>query len=99
MRERVAIVFLTLSTAATLGLGGAVAYAFSHRGTATVRAGGGQTYSATGPNAPSGGSKSSGGGRSVSGGQSSGGGSPSSTGKPSSSSSPAVGVSKGIITV
>ena len=89
MRERVAIVFLTLSTAATLGLGGAVAYAFTHRGTATAQAGGvkGQTYATTNPSAPAGGSKSSSGGRS--GGPSSGGGSHSATGKPSSTSSPA----------
>jgi branched-chain amino acid transport system substrate-binding protein len=32
MRERVAIVFMTLSAAATLGLGGAIAYEFGHRG-------------------------------------------------------------------
>ena len=107
MRERVAIVFLTSSVIATLALGGAVAYAFAHRGTATVQAGGveGQTYAATSPSgAPSGGSKvSGGGGRSVSGvpRSSSGGGSSSSpAGKPSSASSASTGVSKGgIITV
>jgi branched-chain amino acid transport system substrate-binding protein len=32
MRERVAIVFMTLSVVATLGLGGAVAYEFAHEG-------------------------------------------------------------------
>jgi ABC-type branched-subunit amino acid transport system substrate-binding protein len=66
MKERVAIVFLTLSVVATLGLGGAVAYAFTHRDTTTVQAGGvgGQTYATTSGGTPSGGggSKSSGGG-------------------------------------
>ena len=39
MRERVAIVFMTLSVLATLGLGGAVAYELAHRGgAATLRA-------------------------------------------------------------
>src|SRR5579859_4953772 len=105
MRERVAIVFLTLSVAATLGLGGAVAYAFTHRGTATVQAGGavpGQTYATTSPSAPAaGGSKSSSSGsRPISGGgPSSSSGSRSSTGKPSSTSSPATGVNHGVITV
>jgi branched-chain amino acid transport system substrate-binding protein len=104
MRERVAIVFLTLSTAATLGLGGAVAYAFTHRGTATAQAGGvvpGQTYATTSPSVPAGGSKSSsGGGRPISGGgPSSSGGGRSTTGKPSSTSSPATGVNHGVITV
>jgi len=108
MRERVAIVFLTLSVAATLGLGGAVAYAFSHRGTATVQAGGvppGQTYAATtGSSAPATrGSKHTGGGRPVSGVPntgSSGSSSPSSpAGKPSSTSSPSAGVNRGVITV
>ena len=36
MRERVAIVFMTLSVLATLALGGAVAYALSHRGGPTA---------------------------------------------------------------
>ncbi|HEY2353572.1 MAG TPA: ABC transporter substrate-binding protein [Gaiellaceae bacterium] len=105
MRERVAIVFLTLSVMATLGLGGAVAYAFSHRGTATAQTAGGagQTYAATpGSSAPSGGTKHSGGGRSVSGGPTSSGGGGSSSvpaGKPSAASSPAQGVNHGVITV
>src|SRR6266851_1215463 len=34
MRERVAIVFMTLNVMATLALGGAIAYDFSHRGSA-----------------------------------------------------------------
>ncbi len=107
MRERVAIVFLTLSVMATLGLGGAVAYAFTHRGTAAVATGAqGQTYASTSPSAPSasgGGTKSSSGGGSVSSGVpvSSGGGGGSSTPatKPSASSSPAQGVNHGVITV
>jgi len=103
MKERVAIVFLTLSVAATLGLGGAVAYAFTHRGTATVQAGGaqGQTYATTSSSpAAVGGSKASGGGRSVSGVPTSAGGSSSRTGTPSSSPSAAQGVHKGgVITV
>ena len=36
MRERVAIVFMTLSVLATLGLGGAIAYEFGHPGHATA---------------------------------------------------------------
>src|SRR6266566_2328500 len=36
MRERVALVFMTLSIAATLGLGGAIAYEFAHQGHATA---------------------------------------------------------------
>jgi len=35
MRERVAIVFMTLNVVATLALGGAIAYAFAHPGHAT----------------------------------------------------------------
>jgi len=102
MRERVAIVFLTLSVMATLGLGGAVAYAFSHRGTAAVATGGveGQTYASTTPSgAPSGGTKSSSGRKSTAGVPVSGGGSSSPTGKPSSTASPAQGVNRGVITV
>jgi branched-chain amino acid transport system substrate-binding protein len=66
MRERVAIVFMTLNVMATLALGGAIAYDFAHRsGTTTVQpvAGGvaGQAYtsspgSASGTAAPSSGS-------------------------------------------
>src|SRR4051812_39131679 len=57
MKERIAIVFLTLSVAATLGFGGAVAYAFTHRGATTVQSGGvaGQTYVSTTPGSPGGG--------------------------------------------
>ncbi len=111
MRERVVIVFLTLSVAATLGLGGAVAYAFTHRGTATVQTGGGagQTYVSTNSGSPSGGgTKVTGGGTPTTpvasgggGGGKSGGGSGGSshTGKPSSTSSPSTGVNKGVITV
>src|SRR5258708_39110642 len=36
MRERVAIVFMTLNVMATLALGGAIAYDFAHRGSATT---------------------------------------------------------------
>src|SRR6266478_9466849 len=36
MRERVAIVFMTLNVMATLALGGAIAYDFGHRGGATT---------------------------------------------------------------
>ena len=36
MRERVAIVFMTLNVMATLALGGAIAYDFSHRGGTTT---------------------------------------------------------------
>jgi branched-chain amino acid transport system substrate-binding protein len=36
MRERVAIVFMTLNVMATLALGGAIAYDFAHRGGATA---------------------------------------------------------------
>src|SRR3954449_13173281 len=36
MRERVAIVFMTLNVMATLALGGAIAYDFAHRGGATT---------------------------------------------------------------
>jgi branched-chain amino acid transport system substrate-binding protein len=36
MRERVAIVFMTLNVMATLALGGAIAYNFSHRGSSTT---------------------------------------------------------------
>ena len=112
MKERVAIVFLTLSVAATLGLGGAVAYAFTHRGSTTFQTSGGagQTYTTTNSGAPGGGGPtitsgghssgpgaSSGGGRKSNGG---GGGSSSShTGKPSSTSGAGTGVSKGVITV
>ena len=108
MKERVAIVFLTLSVAATLGLGGAIAYAFTHRGTATLQSSGaaGQTYAATTPAASSGGgAKVSSGGTSGSGVPTSGGSgaSPSPSGAPSSKSSPTTGVSKtskgGVITV
>src|SRR5436190_1599209 len=101
MRERVAIVFLTTSVVATLGFGGAVAYAFTHRGAATVQAGGpqSQTPAGPGPSAPAGGPKSSGSGTPISGGgPKSSGGSSSPTGKPSKTSSPAVGVNKGVIT-
>jgi branched-chain amino acid transport system substrate-binding protein len=38
MRERVAIVFMTLNVVATLALGGAIAYAFGHPGHATALA-------------------------------------------------------------
>ena len=38
MRERVAIVFMTLNVMATLALGGAIAYDFAHpRGATTVQ--------------------------------------------------------------
>jgi len=70
LRERVAIVFMTLNVLATLALGGAIAYDFSHRGSSTAAqqtAGGvaGQSYSAApsssgGTAAPSGGSSSGG---------------------------------------
>jgi ABC-type branched-subunit amino acid transport system substrate-binding protein len=110
VKERVAIVFLTLSVVATLGLGGAVAYAFTHRGTTTVQTGGveGQTYAATSPSAPAGSgggsaAKSSRGGTSAPapGGVpiSKGGGSSSGTAAPSAASSPAQGVNHGVITV
>src|SRR5437660_6452498 len=36
MRERVALVFMTVSIASTLGLGGAIAYEFAHQGDATA---------------------------------------------------------------
>ena len=36
MRERVALVFMTVSVAATLALGGAIAYEFAHPGHATA---------------------------------------------------------------
>src|SRR4030088_865595 len=36
MRERLAIVFMTLNVMATLALGGAIAYDFAHRGGATT---------------------------------------------------------------
>jgi ABC-type branched-subunit amino acid transport system substrate-binding protein len=109
MKERVAIVFLTLSVAATLGLGGAVAYAFTHRATATVQSSSapGQTYVSTTPggsgstSGPGGHSSSPGTSKGGGGGSSNngGGGSSSPSGPPSSSSTPAQGVAKGIITV
>lgn len=53
MRERLAIVFMTLNVLATLALGGAIAYDFAHRGSATAAppamAGvAGQAYTSTG---------------------------------------------------
>ena len=49
MRERVALVFLTLSVAATLGLGGALAYEFAHQGrTAAVQSAAPAVQPATG---------------------------------------------------
>ena len=36
MKERVAIVFMTLNVMATLALGGAIAYDFAHRGGTTT---------------------------------------------------------------
>src|SRR4051794_35728526 len=52
MRERVAIVFMTLNVMATLALGGAIAYDFAHRGSATTvppatAAVAGQSYTAS----------------------------------------------------
>ena len=50
LRERVAIVFMTLNVLATLALGGAIAYDFSHRGSSTAQpaaaAVAGQAYTA-----------------------------------------------------
>jgi branched-chain amino acid transport system substrate-binding protein len=51
MRERVAIVFMTLNVMATLALGGAIAYDFAHRGggstTSSTAAVAGQAYTAS----------------------------------------------------
>jgi branched-chain amino acid transport system substrate-binding protein len=111
MRERVAIVFMTLSTVATLGLGGAVAYELAHGSTTTVQSAGttpvqttgvsGATHvSSGGSSAPTGGSSSGSssaptGGSSAPSGGSSSGSSSSSTGTPSS----APAVHHGVITV
>jgi len=97
MRERVAIVFMTLNVAATLGLGGAIAYAFAHPGTATsapaASSVAGQSYTTTGSTAGTGGTAGKGTSSSVaptSGGSSppasTSGGSVSSSSAPSSSS-------------
>src|SRR5579862_435606 len=64
MRERVAIVFMTLSVVATLGLGGAVAYQFAQGGTTTtsVPVTGsveGQSHTTAAPSTPATGTKSS----------------------------------------
>ena len=66
MRERVAIVFMTLNVMATLALGGAIAYDFAHRGGSTTSQPGavaGQAYTAppgssSGTGTPSGGATS-----------------------------------------
>src|SRR5438094_515285 len=52
MRERLAIVFMTLNVMATLALGGAIAYDFAHRGGSTTAqpagaAVAGQSYSSS----------------------------------------------------
>jgi branched-chain amino acid transport system substrate-binding protein len=66
MRERVALVFMTLNVVATLALGGAIVYDFAHRGGATttsqpVTAGvAGQSYSSTPASASGTGTPSSG---------------------------------------
>jgi branched-chain amino acid transport system substrate-binding protein len=65
MRERVAIVFMTLNVMATLALGGAIAYDFAHRGggTTTAQAGtaavAGQAYTAAPASSSSAGTPSS----------------------------------------
>src|SRR5947199_10802354 len=81
MRERVALVFMTLNVAATLALGGAIAYDFAHHGSGssaqpTAAGVAGQSYSAA-PAAPS----DSGGAAPVSA-------APTASAAPSSSSSP-----------
>jgi branched-chain amino acid transport system substrate-binding protein len=48
MRERVAIVFMTLNVVATLAIGGAIAYEFGHRGGAATAAGPSTTGTAAG---------------------------------------------------
>src|SRR5689334_9366953 len=57
MRERLAIVFMTANVMATLVLGGAIAYDFAHKGSATVQptagAVAGQAYTSS-PNSSSG---------------------------------------------
>lgn len=65
MRERVAIVFMTLTGVATLGLGGAIAYAFAHPGHATALQAPtgsveGQTYSSSPGSTPVSGTPSGG---------------------------------------
>jgi branched-chain amino acid transport system substrate-binding protein len=106
MRERVAIVFMTLSVVATIGLGGAVAYELAHGSTTTIsqQAGGtpvettgvaGATHSSSGGSMPgSGGTSSatpSGGG----GGAGGGGGGSVSSGSPSSGGTSSGGTSSG----
>lgn len=94
MRERLAIVFMTANVLATLILGGAIAYDFSHHGSSTAAqqtAGGvaGQSYSST-PGSSSGGTAapSSSGGSSAAPAQSSSG---SPTAAPATSNAPASG--------
>jgi branched-chain amino acid transport system substrate-binding protein len=58
LRERVAIVFMTLNVMATLALGGAIAYDFAHRSRSTTvqpaaAAGGGQAYTSSPANGSS----------------------------------------------
>src|SRR5258706_13899863 len=65
MRERVAIVFMTLNVVATLALGGAIAYEFGHSGRATATAPAtagvaGQAYTSSPGSGPATGTPSSG---------------------------------------